>query len=377
MYQPRPTSARRHPRRFVWRRLVQYRLRTLLIVTTLVAVGLGWWSYSARRQRETVAALQRAKAHVSYDFHQGPEYRPSKLASWVGVDFFADVVGVSDLPHDTSNVDLDRYLNGLTRLEMLHLTDTQISDAALARLSKLTRLTILSLDNTPVTDAGLVHVQGLTNLEGLYLKGTHLTDAGLEHLRSLTGLQRLDLENTQVTVAGVVRLQKALPMCVIESFAATLLEPDAYDIDLADVSQLTDGDLEYLKGNTSLGYLNLSGTRVTDAGLVHLNGLSALKSLALARTEVSDATLRRVAGLEALESLGLPETQITDAGLKHLKGLKALKELSLDDTRVTDAGLEHLKGFSALKYLYLTGTLVTDEGVAHLRKALPDCEIQR
>ena len=34
---PQPTN----PRRFRWRRLVQYRLRTLLIFTTIVAVWLG------------------------------------------------------------------------------------------------------------------------------------------------------------------------------------------------------------------------------------------------------------------------------------------------------------------------------------------------
>ena len=39
--------------------MFQYRLRTLLIVTTIIAVWLGWWSYTARRQRE---ALRRKAA---------------------------------------------------------------------------------------------------------------------------------------------------------------------------------------------------------------------------------------------------------------------------------------------------------------------------
>jgi hypothetical protein len=44
-------------RRFRWRRLFQYRLRTLLILTAVIAVWLGWWTNSARRQRDAVAAL--------------------------------------------------------------------------------------------------------------------------------------------------------------------------------------------------------------------------------------------------------------------------------------------------------------------------------
>ena len=43
---PQPAAK---PRRFRWRRLLQYRLRTLLIVMSDVAVWLGCWSHAARR----------------------------------------------------------------------------------------------------------------------------------------------------------------------------------------------------------------------------------------------------------------------------------------------------------------------------------------
>ena len=42
------------PRPF-WRRLFQYRLRTLLILTTIVAVWFAWWSHKAQQQREVDA----------------------------------------------------------------------------------------------------------------------------------------------------------------------------------------------------------------------------------------------------------------------------------------------------------------------------------
>ena len=56
---PQPESsqpaARRH---FPWRLLLQYRLRTSLIVTTLVAAVLGFWSHSTRPQRTFQAFLK-------------------------------------------------------------------------------------------------------------------------------------------------------------------------------------------------------------------------------------------------------------------------------------------------------------------------------
>ena len=52
----------RQPRR----RWFQYRLRTLLIVMTVAAVPLGWWSYNADRQRRAAETLERHGAIVSY-----------------------------------------------------------------------------------------------------------------------------------------------------------------------------------------------------------------------------------------------------------------------------------------------------------------------
>ncbi|MCE9544483.1 MAG: hypothetical protein K8T25_03020 [Planctomycetia bacterium] len=40
----------------------QFRLRTLLIGTAIIAVWLGWWSYKARQQREAVAALRKGQS---------------------------------------------------------------------------------------------------------------------------------------------------------------------------------------------------------------------------------------------------------------------------------------------------------------------------
>ncbi len=53
--------------------------------------------------------------------------------------------------------------------------------------------------------------------------------------------------------------------------------------------QVTDADLENLRGMTKLEYLDLSGTQVSDAGLERLRGMTQLEELYLYGTEVSDA----------------------------------------------------------------------------------------
>jgi hypothetical protein len=99
------------------------------------------------------------------------------------------------------------HLEGLTKLETLDLTDTElVTDAGLVHLKGLTKLETLDLSGTATTDAGLVHLKGLTNLQTLKLSGG-VTDAGLLHLKPLTKLQTLALRHSQITDVGLVYLK--------------------------------------------------------------------------------------------------------------------------------------------------------------------------
>jgi hypothetical protein len=94
-------------------------------------------------------------------------------------------------------------------------------------------------------------------------------------------------------------------------------------------------------------------------------------------TQITDADLEHLKGLTMLQELQLWGTQITDAGLEHLKGLAQLKKLDLQNTEVTDAGLVHLKGLTNLESLDISKTNVTDAGIKDLQKALPNLKITR
>src|SRR5262249_15460346 len=117
---------------------------------------------------------------------------------------------------------------GLTKLRMLALDGSSVTDAGLEHLKGLTGLQYLSLTNTGITDAGLEHLEGLTELQSLFLKNTSISDAGLEHLKGLTGLRQLWLVQTQVSEAAARKLKAALPECAI-SLAADNDIGDATD----------------------------------------------------------------------------------------------------------------------------------------------------
>jgi len=99
------------------------------------------------------------------------------------------------------------YLAGLSKLYMLHLDDTRVADDGLAKLTRLRGLAVLSLDHTRITDAGLAQLEKMPQLERLYLNGTAITDAGLAYVAKLTNLKELSLVETQITDAGLAHLK--------------------------------------------------------------------------------------------------------------------------------------------------------------------------
>jgi hypothetical protein len=82
-------------------------------------------------------------------------------------------------------------------------------------LKALTKLRLLHLSETQITDVGLAHLKGLTKLEILYLTGTRITDDGLVHLTGLTNLKSLTLDYMGFADRGLRNLRAALPDCEI------------------------------------------------------------------------------------------------------------------------------------------------------------------
>ncbi len=112
---------------------------------------------------------------------------------------------LSNLP--VTDDEMRVFFRKAPEIQWLNLTDTNITDACLAHLEH-SRLTVLSMGHTAITDSGIKYVARNSSLEDLSLPGTQVTDAGLKHVRSLSKLRELDLQGTRVTDAGLKSLQQ-------------------------------------------------------------------------------------------------------------------------------------------------------------------------
>ena len=242
------------------RRWYQFSLRTLLIVTAVVAIACGWLGSKIdqkRRQRDAVATLAKLGdyAQTAYDFERNDRRKgprgPAWLRSLLGENFFSEVVGAQfDLIQDAERADAGLACIGeFRKLETLTLFGTRVSDSSAANLSRLTNLRDLVLGKTGLTDNGAACLRDMTKLERLELQTTNIDDAGLRNLTDMDDLKVLALNGTMVGDPG----------------------------------------MEYLANLRQLKELRLQGTKVTDAGLQHLKGLTALVHLELADTNVTEA----------------------------------------------------------------------------------------
>lgn len=228
------------------RHRLQFRLRTLLIGLTIVAIALGVMVERASRQRRAVAAVMQAGGTVMYDWHEsaprtmstaGQPAGPAWLRKWISDEYFqrpvwisffgnarndAWVQAVGDLPsikylllgQRGASDDILARLPPLPNLEELHLEGTPVTNQGLKHIGKFPRLRWLIASETKITDAGLNKLAAL-NLEELSLRETSISDAGVSTLATMKRLQKLDLRKSAVTEAGASRLRSALPNCTV------------------------------------------------------------------------------------------------------------------------------------------------------------------
>lgn len=279
------------------RRWLQFSLRTFLVLLTVFGVWLGLHVRSARKQKESVEAIRRLGGWYYYDFQkydsatgkadlQAKSWAPSWLLTYLGDDFFHDVVMVNMVYNEDTGKRLDNqrvkdevlpYLEGVPHLTHLFLHKGQASDPGMKYVGSLKDLRVLMMwDAAALTDAGVSRLGGLSNLGSLHINDSQIGDESLRVLATLPRIEKLSLQ----------------------------------------------------------------GNRITDAGLAHLRSKSELKSLHVGwGTEISDAGLAHLAGLAKLEVLDLQKSQVTSKGLEQLKGLKSLKSLWLHGCKsIEDCG---------------------------------------
>jgi len=233
------------------RRWFRFRLRTLLIVVTVLSVPLGWVGWmlgEVRRERATKTWVEEkgGRVHIlSGTTGDERSWWKKNTDKWFRERVWAVRLSntqVSDLSPLAELKNLERLqfsntqvsdlsplaelknlewlslssqvsdlspLAELKSLKRLYFSNTQVSD--LSPLAELKNLERLYFSNTQVSD--LSPLAELKNLEWLDLRDTQVND--LSPLADLKSLELLRLENTQVSDEQVQELRQALPHCLI------------------------------------------------------------------------------------------------------------------------------------------------------------------
>ncbi len=190
------------------RRWFRFRLRTLLIVVTVLSVSLGWVSWRLQqvgRERATIAWVVEMGGRVVYQSN----FNFDKRSWWEKTTYKWFGERVVDVNLHNKQVSDLLPLAELKNLEGLMLGNTQVSD--LSPLAELKNLISLTLGNTRVSDLSLL--AELKRLTTLSLNSTPVSD--LSPLVELKRLRKLHLDNTQVSGEQVQELRQALPHCQI------------------------------------------------------------------------------------------------------------------------------------------------------------------
>jgi len=220
------------------RNWLSYRLRTLLILITVVAVLLAWIGNARRQSKlelQIADELQRSDftdvvvagpydswEEVGFDGPQGWWRDLARrvlgervLIVRIGKQDFDDASPLANLTRlrrldlrTTQITDL-RPLAGLQKLEWLDLGFTPVDDVS--PLAELHNLTSLSLDSTQVSD--VKPLAKMRKLKTLNLRATKIRD--LSPLRSRTTLTTLGVNLAPVSREQIEALQQALPKCQV------------------------------------------------------------------------------------------------------------------------------------------------------------------
>lgn len=252
------------------RRWFQFRLRTLFVVMTILAVWLGMVMHNARKLRQSVDAITAAGGAV-YFRHQmekadAPPPGPAWLRHLAGDEPFITPVQVDLRGPEVTDEFIAKNLRSMTSLEGLNIESANITDAALAHIASMRHLHRLSLDCPRLTDAALTHVASLGELYRLTLNCPRLTDAALPQIATLPKLGGLELNSPHLTASGLHHLEPLEHLELVTSYrdlenrgaVRSLRMPAIVKFDQVPLMDVLDYLADYYAGDCPINFDDLS-----------------------------------------------------------------------------------------------------------------------
>ncbi|MBN1911146.1 MAG: hypothetical protein JW818_15475 [Pirellulales bacterium] len=235
------------------RRIWQFSIREMLLLTLVIALVLGWWKHNDLRLRRELALAERLgvsrKNGSLWTKYIGPEW----LGLLVGTRHLQAFRSVSEATIGQNILDKQHTREALDELEdtwpylncIAIKSDGQI-DSQLGPLNRLQNLNVMYIECDHITEVGMRQISRNRRLRTLELKCRALPVQGLAFLTGLPSLEVIVLECPNLRGADLA------PLANLSSLE-----------DLWIISPLEDRDIAHLHGLTQLKLLDLCGVRTT------------------------------------------------------------------------------------------------------------------
>ena len=320
------------------RRFLRFSLRSMLLLTTLVAVVVGVRLNRANRQKVAVRYIQQVGGVVQYDIPSKPkqsararlvnELEPTAngvLEQMLGIDFFYDVKSVEITPRARSRHEhmLELSLND----RLLQTTSPQVLQDLIEAIAR-SRATAAKQQIQTDWDAAIAAVSELRTVESIELDCGRISSNQLELFGKLPRLKSLNLHNVLLQDSEAPSLRK------LERLSSLVAD-----------NRFSDAGLLALEGHPALEqiYLNYGNSSITDKGMRSLATMRRLRVIDVSGCEITDAGVRQLSRIRNLRWLDLSFTQVSDHCVENLLRLQQLRTLRLHATRITSAAVERLR----------------------------------
>lgn len=239
---------------------------------------------------------------------------------------------LTNLQELTMESDNWSWLPSLQKLEKLAVCNTYQTDELLPYLDQMTQLKELDLSEMINCSGEFQFLSSFTQLEKLNLSGCSVTD-GFDFLSSMQNLRELDLSESNIE-----HLPPFAPDCPLEKINLSLT-PIADVQSLSGLQQLTELDLSMCHNLTDCssiaGLTSLKKVSVHGCPLATLDAFSGLSNLEVLDIGGIDATdLSPISPLAFLKELNIDYIPCFD--LSALSTLKNLEVLELNHGRLAD-----------------------------------------
>ena len=344
----------------ILRRLLRFRIRTLLFVVLIAAAFFAWIGddlLRARVQRPVVAEIEAAGGHVYFDFQikadgihpQSDPPGSEMVRSVLGDDIYATAECVMFWDPNTSDDDI-KSIHKLPGLQHLSLRGVNVTDASVPVLLKTRRLKGLNLSRASLSPIGLGRLASLEAIRSLTLHGNSFSNEHFKTLPEFRNLETLQVIDAPISGDGLTSIGNMQGL---------------KHLDFLRCPTVTDSGVKSLSGLRNLEGLSILQGTITDASTKTISKMTELKRFRI-DGQVTDAGFKDLITLTKLELLDLRYTSVGDGAMAAIGKFPRLRYLDLWGTKVSNAGLREMKDLDRLKYLDITNTHVTDEGLQHL-----------